>query len=95
MERSFALTLGASLELALLVNHADWSIRAERDGRSKAAALRFMRRGIDHIQHATDVGLYTNLITSAVLLGQPSRADEAKPTLDGHPNSSARQRAPR
>jgi alkylation response protein AidB-like acyl-CoA dehydrogenase len=37
--RRFALTLGRSHALLLLASHADWSLRVERDGRSKAAAL--------------------------------------------------------
>ncbi len=47
--RRFALTLGRSLELALLVRHAAWSKATERDGRARAAALRFMRHGVDSI----------------------------------------------
>jgi len=45
--RRFALTLGRSLELAALVRHAQWSIDHERDGRARAAALRFARHGVD------------------------------------------------
>jgi alkylation response protein AidB-like acyl-CoA dehydrogenase len=47
--RRFALTLGRSLELALLVRHAAWSVRHEQDGRSRAAALRFAAHGVDLI----------------------------------------------
>ncbi|MEO7094647.1 MAG: acyl-CoA dehydrogenase family protein [Polyangiales bacterium] len=45
--RRFALTLGRSLELALLVRHAAWSVKHERDGRARASALRFARHGVD------------------------------------------------
>jgi alkylation response protein AidB-like acyl-CoA dehydrogenase len=45
--RRFALTLGRSLELALLVRHAQWSIDHERDGRARVAALRFAKHGVD------------------------------------------------
>ena len=45
--RRFALTLGRSLELALLVRHAQWSLDVERDGRARAAALRLARHGVD------------------------------------------------
>jgi acyl-CoA dehydrogenase len=42
--RRFALTLGRSLELALLASQAQWSIDHEHDGRAAAAAVRLMRR---------------------------------------------------
>lgn len=45
--RRFALTLGRSLELALLVRHAQWSLDHERDGRALAAAVRFAAHGVD------------------------------------------------
>lgn len=48
--RNFALTLGRSLALALLVEHADWSLTHERDGRARAAAICFSRQGIDCIR---------------------------------------------
>jgi alkylation response protein AidB-like acyl-CoA dehydrogenase len=47
--RRFALTLGRSLELGLVVRHAAWSLAHERDGRSRAAALRFAAHGVDLI----------------------------------------------
>src|SRR5262249_36931952 len=47
--RRFALTLGRALELALLVEHAQWSIDHGRDGRARAAALYFARSGVDLI----------------------------------------------
>jgi alkylation response protein AidB-like acyl-CoA dehydrogenase len=47
--RRFALTLGRATALALLVRHAQWSLDHERDGRSRAAALRFVRNGIDRV----------------------------------------------
>lgn len=45
--RRFALTLGRSLELALLVRHAQWSLDVESDPRALAAALRFAAHGVD------------------------------------------------
>jgi hypothetical protein len=45
--RRFALTLGRSLSLALLVRHAQWAFDSERDERPIAAALRFGRHGVD------------------------------------------------
>src|SRR4030095_1427773 len=47
--RRLALTLGRSLELALLVRHAEWSLEHERDGRAAAAAVRFAQHGVDLI----------------------------------------------
>ena len=47
--RRFALTLGRALELALLVEHAQWSLDQERDGRARAAAIRFAQSGVDAI----------------------------------------------
>jgi len=45
--RRFALTLGRTLALALLVDHAAWALAHERDPRSGAAARRFARVGVD------------------------------------------------
>ena len=45
--RRYALTLGRSLELALLAHHADWSLANEKDVRAKHAALRFARSPFD------------------------------------------------
>ena len=47
--RRFALTLGRALELALLVEHAQWSLTYEQDGRALAAAHRFARTNVDLI----------------------------------------------
>jgi acyl-CoA dehydrogenase len=47
--RRLALTIGRSLELALLVAHAAWSLAHERDGRARIAALRFARSTINLI----------------------------------------------
>ena len=47
--RRFALTLGRGLQLALLVEHAQWSLDHEGDGRARAAALRFAQTEIDLI----------------------------------------------
>jgi alkylation response protein AidB-like acyl-CoA dehydrogenase len=50
--RRFALTLGRSLALALLVDHGQWSLDHERDGRAAAAAVRFSRSPIDLVAPA-------------------------------------------
>jgi alkylation response protein AidB-like acyl-CoA dehydrogenase len=43
--RRFALSLGRTLALALLIEHADWSLARERDGRAAEAARRFAVHG--------------------------------------------------
>jgi len=47
--RRFALTVGKSLELALICHHAQWSLDNEQDGRSAAAAERFAATRISHV----------------------------------------------
>jgi alkylation response protein AidB-like acyl-CoA dehydrogenase len=47
--RRCALTLGRALALALLAGQAQWSLEAEHDGRTRAAAVRFAAHGIDQI----------------------------------------------
>jgi len=47
--RRFAMTLGRSLALALLCEHAQWALDTERDARPRAAAQRFARNGVDRI----------------------------------------------
>jgi alkylation response protein AidB-like acyl-CoA dehydrogenase len=47
--RRFALTLGRTIELALLIRHAQWSQDHEHDRRATAAARRFAHSGIDLI----------------------------------------------
>lgn len=47
--RRFAMTLGRALSLALLVEHGQWSLDYEQDGRARAAALRFAASPIDLI----------------------------------------------
>ncbi len=44
--RRFAMTLGRATSLALLCEHAEWSL-ARGDARPRAAALRFLRHGVD------------------------------------------------
>jgi alkylation response protein AidB-like acyl-CoA dehydrogenase len=58
--RRFALTLGRSLSLALLVRHAQWALDVERDERPLAAALRFDRHGVD-LTAGEDVGMSRSL----------------------------------
>ncbi len=50
--RRLGLTLGRALQLALLVDHAGWSLAVEGDGRARAAALRFARTPVDLISDA-------------------------------------------
>ena len=53
--RRFAMTLGRTMELALLIKHAQWSLDHESDGRATAAARRFANSGIDLlVEHALD-----------------------------------------
>jgi hypothetical protein len=52
--RRFALTLGRTLALALLVDHATWAMRAEGDARPAAAARRLARHGVDLLDDAID-----------------------------------------
>jgi alkylation response protein AidB-like acyl-CoA dehydrogenase len=51
--RRFALTLGRSLELALLCQHAQWCIDHGRGPRLAAAARRFAQNGVDLIGDAS------------------------------------------
>lgn len=55
--RRFGLTLGRALALALLVEHAQWSLTHEGDGRPLAAAMRFAQTGIDAIIEDIDANL--------------------------------------
>ena len=45
--RRFSLTLGRTIELALLIKHAQWSLDHEGDGRSVESARRFASVGVD------------------------------------------------
>ena len=66
--RRFALTLGRAVALALLVEHAHWSLEVERDGRAAAAARRFAASGVDLITEP-------DLAEARVLaLDEPSRS---------------------
>ena len=47
--RRFSLTLGRTIELALLIKHAQWSQDHEHDGSSIATARRFAQCGVDLI----------------------------------------------
>jgi hypothetical protein len=51
--RRFALTLGRSLELALLCAHAQWCITHGHGSRLAAAARRFAQNGVDLIGDAS------------------------------------------
>jgi alkylation response protein AidB-like acyl-CoA dehydrogenase len=47
--RRFALTLGRTIELALLIQHAHWSQEHEQDQQSTTSAQRFAQSGVDLI----------------------------------------------
>jgi len=51
--RRFAMTLGRSLELALLTNHAQWCLDHDFGPRTAAAARRFAMNGVDQIADAS------------------------------------------
>ncbi|HEX5723989.1 MAG TPA: acyl-CoA dehydrogenase family protein [Longimicrobiaceae bacterium] len=75
--RRFALTLGRSLELALLAEHAQWSLDHERDPRATAAALRLAANGVDLIAPRIE-GAHSGMLAldepapEAALLADPS-----------------------
>ena len=48
--RRFALTLGRSIELALLCEHAQWALDNEKDPRFAAAARLFAKTSVDQVQ---------------------------------------------
>lgn len=52
--RRFAMTLGRALSLALLIDHAQWSLENEQDGRARAAAIRYAIHGVDQL-HGYDL----------------------------------------
>ena len=62
--RRLALTAGLSLELALLVEQAAWSL-ARGDGRPALAAARLARRGVDLIDDASPRGEAAELLELA------------------------------
>jgi len=47
--RRFAMTLGRALELALLAQHAQWSLEHEKDQRTRAGARRFAAHGVSQL----------------------------------------------
>jgi alkylation response protein AidB-like acyl-CoA dehydrogenase len=67
--RRFALTLGRALELALLVDHAEWAERVQKDGRPAAAARRLARNGIDLIVDEDDLAEASALANDTPLAG--------------------------
>jgi alkylation response protein AidB-like acyl-CoA dehydrogenase len=56
--RRFAMTLGHSLELLYTARHAQWSLHAEQDGRSAAAAERLAARQVNHVADLDHHGAY-------------------------------------
>ena len=65
--RRFALTLGRTLALALLIEHADWALASDRDGSSAEAARRYARSGVDLLCDAPR----PSLATTGLALGDP------------------------
>jgi hypothetical protein len=63
--RRFALTLGRTLALALMIRHAQWSIDHEHDARSAAAASRFARHGVNLLEWTTDTTTQSELAALA------------------------------
>jgi hypothetical protein len=53
--RRFALTLGRTMELGLLVEHAQWCLDHGHGPRTMAAARRFTRNGVDLISDIDDL----------------------------------------
>ncbi|RYZ34284.1 MAG: acyl-CoA dehydrogenase, partial [Myxococcaceae bacterium] len=53
--RRFSLTLGRTLELALLSEHAQWCLDHGHGPRTRAAARRFRQNGVDLIQDEIDL----------------------------------------
>jgi hypothetical protein len=47
--RAFAMTLGRSLSLALLVEHAQWALDVDDDGCPMEAACRLAAAGVDYL----------------------------------------------
>jgi alkylation response protein AidB-like acyl-CoA dehydrogenase len=47
--RRFAMTIGRTLALAILTEHAAWALANESDGRCAEAARRFARLGVDRL----------------------------------------------
>jgi alkylation response protein AidB-like acyl-CoA dehydrogenase len=65
--RRFAVTLGRTLALAMLTEHAAWALAHEGDGRCAEAARRFARLGVDRL---VDVPRPPGP-TTALALGEP------------------------
>ena len=64
--RRFALTLGRTMELVLLIKHAQWSQDHEHDGRATAAARRFASSGVDLIVDYDDVDFSSTDYTDSI-----------------------------
>ncbi len=52
--RRLAFTLGRTMELALLIEAAQWAIDHQHDGRAAAAAVRFASAGVDCLDAPDD-----------------------------------------
>jgi hypothetical protein len=65
--RRFAMTLGRTLALALVIEHAEWALATDGDARSAEAARRFARLGVDRL---VDVARPPGA-TTQLALGEP------------------------
>jgi acyl-CoA dehydrogenase len=69
--RRLALSLGRTVALALLLEHADWSLAESGDARAAAAARAFAQRGVDLLDDADE----PLAATAALALGDPLAAE--------------------
>jgi alkylation response protein AidB-like acyl-CoA dehydrogenase len=89
--RRFALTLGYSLELLYTARHAEWSLQAEQDGRSAAAAERLAARQVNRVADLDPHGAYVlvwdfNCPTLFDCHAQGDGASTETPALDSLPD---------
>src|SRR6185312_8403887 len=73
--RRFALTLGRSLELALLARHAQWCLDKGHGPRTAAAARRFAQSAVDLVGDSAldDTKLLASLLTGRLARGRTHR----------------------
>jgi hypothetical protein len=97
--RRFATTVGRTLALALLVEHADWAIEHERDARSSGRRGAFARLGVDALADVAPPPLRpTRLALGEVLEPGPESDRRRLPVprrdgrTDGRPPGARRAR---
>ncbi len=79
--RRFAITLGRSLELALLARHAQWSLDNEQDGRAAAAARR-LAAGTDPMATIRPIDSYALANDTPLTADAEASADGAVEEID-------------